>query len=341
MESTAMEAMSEEERAAIQKVAELHDTAAGGGPLIATLAKVPVLLDTDIGSDIDDAVALAYLLKQPQCDLLGITTVSGEPEKRASLADAVCQAAGRSGIPVHVGTGKPLLVAQRQPEASQFEALKASYLHRLFEPNHTAVEFLRRTIRARPNEITLLTIGPLTNIALLFATDPEIPAILKQLVMMGGRYFPSSPDGANGEWNILCDPHAAAIVFEAPVPKLIAVGLDVTEQCTMSAEECRERFIKAGGPLLSVAAMAEVWFRHTQQITFHDPLAAALIFEPQLCGLLSTRIDVELCQPGKLGDTLLREDSTLSGHQVARGVDPQAFFDHYFSIVGMGNTETA
>ncbi len=336
MESAAVGAMSEEENAAVQEAAELPGSATGSESMFRAPTKIPILLDTDIGSDIDDAVALAYLLKQPQCELLGITTVSGEPEKRASLADAVCQAAGRSGIPIHVGTGKPLLVAQRQPEASQFEALQNSYPHRLFEPNHTAVEFLRQTIRARPNEITLLTIGPLTNIALLFAADPEIPAMLKQLVMMGGRFFPSSPDGANGEWNILCDPHAAAIVFEARVPKLIAVGLDVTEQCTMAAEECRERFIEVGGPLLSVAAMAEVWFRHTQKITFHDPLAAALIFEPELCGVVDTRVDVELCQPGKVGDTLLRQEGTLSGHQVARAVNSKAFFAHYFAIVGAG-----
>ena len=71
---------------------------------------IPVLLDTDIGSDIDDAVALAYLLKQPRCDLLGVTTVTGEPTKRAMLADAICQAAGRTDIPIHVGTEAPLLV---------------------------------------------------------------------------------------------------------------------------------------------------------------------------------------------------------------------------------------
>lgn len=72
---------------------------------------LPLLLDTDIGTDIDDAVALAYLLRQPRCELLGITTVTGEADKRAALADAVCRAAGRTDIPIHVGTQMPLLVA--------------------------------------------------------------------------------------------------------------------------------------------------------------------------------------------------------------------------------------
>ena len=77
-------------------------------------------------------------------------------------------------------------------------------------------QFLRETIHANPHQITLLTIGPLTNIALLFALDPEIPALLKQLVMMGGRYTTRGGGGANNEWNIICDPHAAAKRFYGP-----------------------------------------------------------------------------------------------------------------------------
>src|SRR6476469_8774674 len=80
---------------------------------------LPVLFDTDIGSDIDDAVALAYLLQEPRCELLGITTVSGEARERAMLADAVCRAAGREGVPIHSGTELPLLGPARQPEARQ------------------------------------------------------------------------------------------------------------------------------------------------------------------------------------------------------------------------------
>ena len=149
--------------------------------------RIPVLLDTDIGSDIDDALCLSYLLKHPQCELLGITTVSGEPEKRAMLADAVCRAAGRTGIPIHSGKGDPLVVKQRQPIAQQAEVL-GKWKHQEHFPSNTAIDFLRGTIRSRPGEITLLTIGPLTNIALLFQIDPEIPSLLKSLVMMAGVF---------------------------------------------------------------------------------------------------------------------------------------------------------
>jgi purine nucleosidase len=298
------------------------------------MEKIPVLLDTDIGSDIDDAVALAYLLKQPRCDLLGITTVTGEPDRRAMLADAVCRAAGRADVPIHVGTEPPLLILPRQPQAPQAEALTDRWPHRTFSRENTAIAFLREAIHARPGEITLLTVGPLTNIALLFTLDPEIPALLKQLVMMGGRYYSRSPQGAVLEWNVLCDPHAAAKVFAAPVPSLLAVGLDVTEKCRMEAETCRARFAAAGGPLAPVAAMAEVWFKHASAITFHDPLAATLIFEPALCRVESTRIEVDLVSPRALGQTLHVHDAGERSHQVAVSVDADAFFRHYFAVVG-------
>ena len=290
---------------------------------------IPVLLDTDIGSDIDDAVALAYLLKQPRCELLGITTVSGEPEKWAMLADAVCRAGGRFDIPVHVGAEPAWLVPQKQPYAPQAEALTDRWPHGEFTKENTAIEFLRQTIRARPGEITLLAIGPLTNIALLFAMDPEIPALLKSLMLMGGWF--TSPQS---EWNILCDPHSAAKVFAAPVPELTAVGIDVTGRCRLPAGECRRRFAQAGGALKLVSAMAEVWFHDVPEIVFHDPLAASLIFDQTLCRTEAQKIEIELTSPRLLGQTLLVPEAPSKPHFIATDVDPSAFFAHYFGIVG-------
>jgi len=290
---------------------------------------IPILLDTDIGSDIDDAVALAYLLRQPRCELLGITTVSGEPEKRAMLADAICRAGGRFDIPVHVGAEAPWLVPQKQPHAPQAEALTDHWTHDKFTKENTAIEFLRRTIRARPGEITLLAIGPLTNVALLFAMDPEIPALLKNLTLMGGWF--TSPQS---EWNILCDPHSAAKVFVAPVPELIAVGIDVTGRCRLPAGECRRRFALAGGALELVSAMAEVWFHDVPEIVFHDPLAAALIFDKTLCKTEPQCVEIELTNTQLIGQTLLVPNAATKPHHIAADVDSSAFFAHYFGIVG-------
>ena len=84
---------------------------------------IPILFDTDIGSDIDDAVALGYLLRQPDCELVGVTTVSGEVRQRAALADAVCRAAGRTDVPIHAGIEQPLVGPQKQPNCPQVEIL--------------------------------------------------------------------------------------------------------------------------------------------------------------------------------------------------------------------------
>ena len=296
---------------------------------------IPVLFDTDIGSDIDDAVALAYLLAQPKCDLLGITTVSGEPSKRAALARAVCRAAGRECVPVHVGLESPLLAAPLQPAAGQAGILSAEALAE-FSTHPTAVDFLRETIRARPGEITLLATGPMTNIGVLFALDPEIPTLLKQIVLMGGVFYGRSvahTQATGAEWNMRCDPEAAALVFNAPVPRLLAVGLDVTEQCVLPSEEVREKFAAAGGPLNIVLQMAEVWFRQTSKITFHDPLAATLIFEPGLCRTERQHIQVDTSGTRTAGQTFFDTNAEHKPHEIAVSVDAAAFFSHYFEIV--------
>ena len=128
---------------------------------------VKILLDTDIGSDIDDAVCLAYLLANPQCELLGITTVTGEAVKRAQMASALCKIAGKK-VPIYPGAENPLLIAQRQTGAPQARQL-SNWRHQTDFPKNDAVAFMRRTIRNNPGEIILLPVGPLTNVALLFA----------------------------------------------------------------------------------------------------------------------------------------------------------------------------
>ena len=221
----------------------------------------PILFDTDIGSDIDDAVALAYLLKQPRCDLLGLTTVSGDTAQRAALASLVCDAAGRADVPIHAGAPGPLWSGPGQPEVPQYDAVR-SQPHRIDFPPGAAVVFLQETIRSRPYEITLLAVGPLTNLALLFANDPEIPLLLAGIVLMNGVFTAGGGRGPGArEWNAQCDPLATALTYRARPTRFTSIGLDVTTKCVLDADECRRRFASAGGPLAVVAEMAEVWFR--------------------------------------------------------------------------------
>jgi len=288
-----------------------------------------VLLDTDIGSDIDDAVCLTYLLAQPECELLGITTVSGEADKRAMLASALCKVAGRD-VPTFLGCEEPLLVPSRQPYAPQAAALD-KWEHDQDFPRGQAIEFMRQTIRDNPGEVILLTIGPLTNAALLFKTDPDIPSLLKGLVMMAGAFKGRFVEGDRAEWNVFCDPHAAAAVYRTPVRLHRSIGLDVTKQVVMDAGQVRERFRTR--LLRPVLDFAEVWFQKRDVITFHDPLAAATVFDDHICGFERGTVEVELTSDRLRGMTLWEQDGGEAGHEVALQVDSGRFFDHYFSVV--------
>ncbi|UCE07824.1 MAG: nucleoside hydrolase [bacterium] len=288
-----------------------------------------ILLDTDIGTDIDDAVCLAYLLANPDCKLMGITTVTGEAEKRAMLASALCRVAGKD-IPIFPGAECPLIAPQKQTTAPQAAALKKWDHQRKF-PRGEAIEFLRQTIRANSGEIILLTIGPLTNIALLFAVDPEIPSLLKGLLMMCGYFF-HQLEGINRlEWNAYGDPHATTIVYQANAPIHRSIGLDVTCQVTMNSKKVKEKF--RAELLKPVLDFAEVWFEHYHDsITFHDPLAATTIFDDQICQFQSGEVTIELENKDSIGFTYWKPGELNSPHQVASEVDKERFFTNYFSV---------
>ena len=282
--------------------------------------KTKILLDTDIGSDIDDAVCLAYLLANPNCELVGITTVTGEGEKRAQMASALCQIAEQD-VPIYIGAETPILIDQRQPSAPQASAL-GRLERQVGFPRGQAIQFMQQIIRENPGEITLLPIGPLTNIALLFKTDPEITDLLKGMVLMCGAF-----ENDRLEWNAMLDPHASAVVYRAAPNIHRSIGTDVTMQVTLPAAEVRERFT---GPLLKpVLDFAEVWFEQTEMLTFHDPLAAATIFDELICGFTRGQISIELADQENLGRTNWMRKAN-GPHEIALSVEPEKFFEHFF-----------
>ena len=297
-----------------------------------------ILLDTDIGSDLDDSVCLAYLLSQPKCELLGITTVSGDVNKRAMLASAMCKAAGKE-IPIYPGASDPLLVPHKETPVSQQTAL-ANWEHESSFPQGEAIEFLRKTIRENPGEVTLVAIGPMTNIALLFSVDPEIPSLLKELVLMCGLFTNRIAGVGPLEWNALWDPHATAIVYHAPVKTHRSIGLDVTCQVTMNKKEVVEHFKADNSKILKlVMDFSSVWFSYSttafygdDKLTFHDPLAIVSIFDDEVCTFERGKVDIELASPKMLGAPYWEKDSS-GHHEVALEVNRDKFFEHYFSVV--------
>ena len=284
--------------------------------------KEKILLDTDIGSDIDDAIALAYLLTHPDCEIVGITTVSGEAEKRSMIAEVICKQAGKN-IPVFPGAEEPILIEQKQKKCLQSKALPYFNFTKSY-PAGEAIEFMRKTIRENPNQITLLTIGPLTNVALLFKVDPQIPFLLKGMYSMAGWFFGKD---RKVEWNVVCDPHAFYIVNKADIFSHY-IGLDVTKKVKMHKDEVIRNFKKY--PLLeAVLKFAEVWFETREVIIFHDILAASVIFQKNICNFKRgiVKIDIENKEnPGKTEFIEMENGKNI----VACDVNPETFFSHFF-----------
>lgn len=169
-----------------------------------------ILLDTDIGGDIDDAICLAYLLKEPQCDLLGITTVCGEPEKRAAVADAICRVAGRQ-VPIVAGLDTTLQPVPLYPTPEGAGVLE-QWPHSTYEKGD-APEFLYEKIRENPHQVVLIAIGNLTNVATLFTAHPDAVGLLKGLSVMNGYFGQERLPEPLYNWNSWADPMASKIVF--------------------------------------------------------------------------------------------------------------------------------
>ena len=286
-----------------------------------------VLLDTDIGSDIDDCLALAYLLKEPECQLVGITTVSGEASKRAAMVDAICRNVGVTDVPIYPGLEKPLLGPQRQPRAQQASRLADLDCRTEFAENQ-AIDFMRRTIRENPGEISLVAIGPLTNVAVLFSIDPEIPSLLKELVLMCGDFL---REEAAAEWNARLDVLAAAIVYGAKVPIHRSIGLNVTTQVKMDREQMEKYFVS--DVLSPVKCFADVWFENKQYMIYHDPLAAMTAFDENICTFKKCRASVVM--PGNADEGKILIDCEGQDVEVADSVNVQYALEKYFKTVNL------
>jgi purine nucleosidase len=281
-----------------------------------TQNRIPLIFDTDIGSDIDDALTMVYLLGQQRCELLGVTTAYGDTLDRARLVSAICAAAGRE-VQIHPGSSELIngkIVTGRVPQAE----ILSQWPHRDdFEPDR-AEEFILKTITSRPGQVTLLATGPLTNVARLFQRHPEAPMLLKSLTLMNGSFRIMYP-----EYNAILDPEATRIVYETETPEMTVIDFETSLKCQMWKKEARQRI--RGGAFEPVAEMMEVFFRILPVVTFYDSIAAASIFEPGLVTFRSTTVK------SRRGWTF---PSRASGpHQVSVDVDAKRFKEHFFKTV--------
>ena len=215
---------------------------------------IPLLLDVDTG--IDDALALLYACASPEVELVAVTCVAGNVDGRQVAANTlgVLELAGRPDVPVHLGREmplrKPLVTTPETHGPRGIGSAELPVAGRALERTG-GPEAIVELARSRPGEIVLVTLGPLTNLAVALEQEPSLPSLLRGWAMMGGVFRGPGNTTPTSEWNVHVDPDAAKAVFAAwHTPERrhlpLAMGLDVTEQARLLPEHLRHLAVRAG-----------------------------------------------------------------------------------------------
>jgi purine nucleosidase len=298
--------------------------------------RIPLILDVDTG--IDDSLALLYAVASPDAELVAATCVFGNVEAAqvAINTRAILELAGRADVEVALGRETPLVRAlETTPETHGPRGLGYADLPVPSMPlsGRQGVEVIVESARARPGEIVLVTLGPLTNLALALDAEPALPRLLRGYTFMGGAFGVPGNTTPTTEWNIHCDPHAAkrvlahwaaALIEDPTIPRPVALGLDVTERARILPDDVVRLARRAGStpddsialshgedpmlasrsvasnPIVRYVADALRFYMafHARYDGFygafiHDPLAVAAALDPSLIETEPLFVDVE------------------------------------------------
>lgn len=246
----------------------------------APLQKQLVLIDTDIGDDIDDAFALALALRSPEIDLQAVTTVFGDTQLRARLAAHILKVFGREDVPVAAGIATPLRSKQRPSGAAQAAIVDDTAIF----PNICVLsgpELIVQIALAHYGQLILLCIGPLTNLATALRMEPRLFMAIRRVIMMGGTSGYPFP-----EWNVRSDTRAARIVLGAGIP-ITMLGWNVTTRCQLQESHVEQLCCDGSPQSQLLSTLLAIWQRHRPRwhpkLPFlHDPLAVAALCVPEL-----------------------------------------------------------
>jgi purine nucleosidase len=294
-----------------------------------------IVLDTDLamgapGSDVDDGFALALAVAEPGIEVELITTVGGNSDVETStrLTEELLAVLGHTEIPVVAGASAPLDPSLRFPRDATGPP----------RDTYAAVEIVRR-IMAEPGEITVVAIGPLTNLAVALLLEPRVATAVREVVIMGGVFLEHTNVGQMpGEYNFWCDPHAADVVLNSGA-RLRLVGLDVTRKVRLSRADARE--LASGGEFGKLAAEhTEAWISFQERVkpheelergscALHDPLAVAVVTHPELVTWRDAHVAVEtvgrVTRGVAIADLLMWENPPAPNCRIATAVDAEAF----------------
>jgi len=315
-----------------------------------------LLIDVDTG--IDDALALLYACASPEAEILAVTCVAGNvaAQQVARNTLRVLELAGRADIEValsrEVPLVRPLMIAPEThgPEGIGYAELPAPSSS--LSTRHAADLMIEEARRA-PGEVTLITTGPLTNLAVALLREPELPRLLCGLVMMAGAYRTAGNTGPTSEWNVAVDPEAMQVVLAgwsavAEAPRPVALGLDVTEMAKMTPDHLTRLHATAGNPdanpVLTFIDDALRFYMefHSRFDGFygafiHDALAVAATFDPTLIQTEALAVEVELGGTVTTGETVAdwrRRWNRAPNLDVAVDANVETFFERFIERVG-------
>ena len=250
-----------------------------------------LILDTDIGSDVDDAWALALCLASDKIDLLGVTLVHADLETRAKITLKMLKLANRLDVPVYKGMSKTLANEDQylwgghegaDTDFSDIEGLKAQ---------EGAVDFILNTVEQFPGEVVVCPVGPLTNIGEAIRRSPETMRKVKKLAIMGTTFLGEGPDAAEHEHNGWVDPVATKIVLESGIPATI-VGCNVTLRVLARREEMQSIEGTPFGNYLAIMTHQYYDLCKRDWTYMHDPLAVAAVIDPSIVKTRKLRAEV-------------------------------------------------
>lgn len=297
-------------RTVVQTAICLCLLALGSAAAAQSANSIPIIFDTDfVMPPADDSMALMFALQSPEFDILGVTTVAGNDSLERASSDVLrmLEIAGRTAIPVYQGADMPLVhekSAFAEREYGNWYSNDApprppgGFAQKQLE-DESAVSFIVRTVLERPQEVTLVAIGPLTNIAQAIRAHPEFAASVKRLVIMGGAVA-ALPDGAgnitpNAEFNFWVDPEAARVTLRSGIPIELS-PLNVSRQSALS-KDWYEKLIAVQNPLtrLLQETMGPRFAENPERVwLMYDQIAVASIIEPELVRSERLYVDVNI-----------------------------------------------
>jgi purine nucleosidase len=297
-----------------------------------------IIFDTDPG--IDDSLAILLALASPELRVDGIVTVHGNvsTEQTTENALAILELAGASHVPVYKGCDLPLVKESLlSPETHGDKGLGYANLpspQTKPQVKHGS-DFLIERIMSQPNEITLVAIGPLTNVALALRKEPRIVENVKEVWVMGGAIQHAGNTTALAEFNTFVDPHAAHVVFHSGMP-ITLTPLDVTYQCIFTVDDLN-RLLRIDSPITKYIADSTRFYmefhdeyQSIQGCVINDPMTLALTFMSEICDYQNLVVDVDISTGVGLGNTFAdfyNYEKKPANMRVAMGVRPRMFME--------------